>query len=380
MTLRMIISGGGTGGHVYPGLAIVERIRQSHPDAEIVWVGNPEKLEARITPMEGIEFRPIKVRGLKRSLKPKDVAQNIRTLFQAAGAMRAAKLLISTFEPDFAIGTGGYVCGPPMAQAARMGIPTFLIEPNSYPGLTVRWLSSRVDRIFLGHEDAMRYLGKANCIVTGTPIRMAIINAKREDAIPALGLKMNKPCLLVVGGSMGAEKMNHAVLGFVEIAAREEPQLLKDIQILHQTGGKGPKELEELRCDHPEADYVKVDYIDRMEYALAAADLVVSRSGAATLNEIVARGLPSILIPYPHSAEGHQLKNAHTMTDQGASVIIEDDKLTGQTFYDAVVPLLKNEAKRQYMGAKAKEMYNPDCLNMIYDEIMKVLEERKTKN
>lgn len=376
MTLKVIIAGGGTGGHVYPGLAVVERIRQSQPDAQIVWVGNPNKAEARIIPAESIEFRPIHVRGLSRSLNPAEMAKNIGALFQAAGAMRESKMLISSFKPDFAIGTGGYVCGPPIAQAARMGVPTFLIEPNSYPGLTVRWLSKRVDRIFLGTEDAMQHLGKANCIVTGTPVRKAVIAAKRNESIPALGLLKNKPCLVIVGGSLGAEKINEALFQFVELAIKEERQLLSSIQIFHQTGGKGPKELDGLRWGYPEADYVKVDYIDRMELALASADLIVSRAGAATLSEICARGIPSILIPFPHSAEGHQLKNAHMMRDRGASLVIEDYQLTGKSLFDAVIPLMKDEAKRRYMGAKAIEMHKPECLDQIYAEIMNVLEEK----
>jgi UDP-N-acetylglucosamine--N-acetylmuramyl-(pentapeptide) pyrophosphoryl-undecaprenol N-acetylglucosamine transferase len=300
--LRVIIAGGGTGGHVYPGLAVVERLRSSHPDAAIMWLGNPGKLEARIVPTERIEFHAIRVKSLSRKLDPKSIARNIGALFRAVSAMREARDFISSFKPDFIIGTGGYVSGPPLAQAAKMGIPTFIIEPNSYPGLTVRWLAKRVDRIFLGSEKAANHLKGADCKVTGIPVIKAVINTKREEGIPAMGLLMGKPCMLVVGGSQGAIRINQAVLGFVKIAAVEQPDLLRDIQILHQTGGKGPNELEGLRWEYPEADYVKMEYIDRMAYALAATDLAVSRAGAATLSEIKARGIPSILVPYPPAA------------------------------------------------------------------------------
>jgi UDP-N-acetylglucosamine--N-acetylmuramyl-(pentapeptide) pyrophosphoryl-undecaprenol N-acetylglucosamine transferase len=377
VTLRAIIAGGGTGGHVYPGLAVVERIRRSHPDAAITWVGNPDKVEARVVPTEGIEFHPIKVTGLSRKLDPKSLARNIGALFRAAGAMREAKELIKSFNPDFVLGTGGYASGPSVAQAERMGIPTFLIEPNSYPGLTVRWLSKRVDRIFLGSAQAKRYLRGANCVVTGTPVVSAIINTKREEGIPAMGLLTGKPCMLIVGGSQGARKINQAVIEFVKIAANEEPDLLRDTQILHQTGGKGPEELEGLRWEYPDADYVKVDYIDRMAYALASADIVVSRAGAATLSEIVARGLPSILVPYPYAAEAHQLKNARALVENSAAIIIEDNELDGQALFDVAIPLIKDKSRREHMGVKAGEMYNPESLDIIYSEILTLVKKEQ---
>jgi UDP-N-acetylglucosamine--N-acetylmuramyl-(pentapeptide) pyrophosphoryl-undecaprenol N-acetylglucosamine transferase len=374
VTVRGMIAGGGTGGHVYPGLALVERIRDSHPDAAFTWVGNPDKVEARIIPQEGIEFLPIRIRGFSRRMDPASIVKNIGTAFQAAGAMKQAKKMISSFEPDFVVGTGGYVCGPVLAQATRMKIPSFLIEPNSYPGLTVRWLSKRVDRIYLGSDDAKRHLPGADCLVTGVPVTKAIMNTTRDEGIPAMGLLKGKPCMLIVGGSQGAENINRAVIEFVKIASEREPDLLRDTQILHQTGGKGPAELEGLRWEYPDADYVKVDYIDRMAYALASADIVISRAGAATLSEIKARGLPSILIPYPHAAEGHQLKNARNMEGHMASAVIEDRELNGETLFQQVIPLMKDENLRKQMGEKAKEMYNPRCLDIIYADIFKFIE------
>ena len=285
--------------------------------------------------------------------------------------------IIGEFKPDIVIGTGGYTSGPPLAQAARMGIPTVVIEPNSYPGLTVRWLNKRVDKIFLGYDQATKYLKESNCVVSGIPVSEMVINATREEGIHSLGLLAGKTCLLCVGGSLGAENINKAVLDFVVIAHAEEKELLTGMQIYHQTGGKGPAELEGLRLEYPEADYVKTDYIDHMPFALAASDLVISRAGAATLNEIKARGLPSVLIPYPHSAEGHQLKNARSLADQGAAIIIEDHKLSGRSLFNVIIPLMKDPERRNEMGKKAKQMFNPDCTDIIYTEITKLIEKNK---
>jgi len=367
-----MVAGGGTGGHVYPALAVVEGLRKRDPRALFLWIGSPNKLESQVVPLANIDFRAIKLRGLSRRFNIAGIFGNIAALFEASRALKESKRIISEFKPQVVIGTGGYVSGPPVAQAVKMGVPSVLIEPNSYPGLTVRWLAKRVDRIFLGYEEAVQYLPGANYMVTGTPVREEFLNAKRDDGIHAMGLLVGKPCLLVVGGSQGAENINRAVLEFVEIAANEEPGLLHDIQILHQTGGKGPSQLEEIRSKYPQADYMKTSYIDRMPLALAAADFIVSRAGAATLSEIKARGMASVLIPYPYAAEDHQYKNAKAMSDAGAAVLIEDKELNGRTLFNVVTPLLKDPVRRNDMAAKAKGMFRPDCLDVICSEIFRL--------
>ena len=377
MSLRVFIAGGGTGGHVYPALAVVDGLRKRDPQAVFMWIGNPNRIEARVIPGEGIEFRPVLLRGFRRRLDPKSFIQNIGTVYYAAMAMRKARKIISDFKPDVAIGTGGYISGPPIAQAAKMDIPTALIEPNTYPGLTVRWLAKRVDRIFLGDEIAMKELPDEKCIVTGTPVSSEIISATRPEGIHAYGLLAGKPCMLIVGGSQGAENINCAILEFIHIAHAEEKQLLTNTQILHQTGGKGPLGLDGIRLEYPEADYVKVSYIDRMPLALAAADIIISRAGAATLSEIKARGIPSVLIPYPYAAEGHQLKNAKAMEAAGASIVIEDKHLNGRKLFDTIIPLLRDKGRMESMGVKAKAMYRPDCVERICDEIQKLAASKK---
>lgn len=360
---RIIISGGGTGGHVYPALTIAKAIQKQMP-VEILYVGSKNGLESQIVPKEGVEFETLELQSFARKL----TIDNLRTIFKSAKAMYKATSIIRKFKPDVVIGTGGYVCGPMLMTASLMGVPTLIQEQNVIAGFTNRILGRVVDTVALGYEEANVYFPKCkNVVYTGNPIREDIVKGEREIARKHFELKEEDFCVLVSGGSRGARSINQAMA--------DVHRYFKDksnIKIIHVTGTAGYKNvLSELDIpyDEKEVKYgensVIMPYLHDMPMALAATDLAVFRAGAIGIAELTAKGIPSILIPYPYAAEDHQTYNAKSLVMNGAAKMIVDKALTGNELIADINDLRFNPNIAKNMAQASKELGRPNASDDI---------------
>ncbi len=368
--MRMLVTGGGTGGHIYPALAIARGIREKYPGAEILYVGTARGMEADIVPKEGFAFQAVTVEGLPRRISPRALVTFGKSLL----GIKQAFALLKSFSPDVVIGTGGYVCGPVVLAAALSKIPTLIHEQNAYPGITNKLLARMVSRIMVTFPESVKYFSSQNHItVTGLPIRPDILTAVRETGVKRLGLAGDKFNLLVFGGSRGARSINKAM---VEVAGYFAGRT--DLQIILVTGMPGHEEtLTELAAAGISLDksgnIMVKPYLYHMEDALAAADLVVCRAGAATLAEITALGLPAILIPYPYAAENHQEYNARALTGREAAVLIKDSELTGVLLRQTINKLLADRPLLAKMAAASLAIGRPQALAEIIKNVDEVL-------
>lgn len=321
---RVILSGGGTGGHIYPAITIAREIARLE-DAEFLFVGTPKGMEAKIIPMEGYRFASLPAFGLQRRLTVK----NVKSLVQTAAGLWKARRILKEFKPDVVIGTGGYVCGPILLAAALSHIPTMIQEQNVIPGITNKILNRVVDRVALGYEEAKaRFPRPEKCVYTGNPIRREILLTKRQESREKLGIAPEAFMVLIAGGSRGARTINTAMIGVHRHFADSE-----GLCLYHVTGVDEFKRIRnELGLVDEKGRFGRgsriVNYQKDMPTALAAADLVIYRAGAIGLAELAARGLPSILVPYPYAAEDHQTYNARVFVAAGAAKMIEDRYLT----------------------------------------------------
>lgn len=362
--MRIVFAGGGTGGHLYPAIAVAEEIQRRHPEAAIAFIGNRKTLEARVVPERGFRFLPIRVAGFRRAISP-DTVLSAATLIVA---LVQSFLLIRKEKPDVVVGTGGYVCGPPLFVASVRGIPTLIQEQNSYPGLTTRLLAPRVTEVHLSFERTKRYLTRARrLVVTGTPTRGAIGTVDRGTAAARIGVKADCFTLLVVGGSRGARSINDAIIGASPGLAGLRVQLI---------WATGKDEYERVRSALPpirEGDLPAriFSYIADMECAYAAADLVVCRAGATTIAEITRAGLPSVLIPYPFAAADHQTENARAMVDGGASVMIADREIAARLLSE-LRDLVADRERLRTMGLRARAMATPRATEELADSVIRL--------
>jgi len=361
---RILFAAGGTGGHINPALAVAGLIRDTCPGAEILFVGTADKMEARLVPAAGFNLKTIDISGFQRSLKFKNIKRNLATLSKLFKSSSQAKKILLDFKPDVVVGLGGYVSGPVLRMAEKLGIPTAIHEQNAYPGMTNKALAKKVDRVMLTAAEAGKYLKpKAPCVLTGLPIRGELVNADRAKSRAELGLD-SRPLILSMGGSLGARAINEAVAEL--IAAKHEAA---SCYFLHATGQYGlwlPALLKEKGVDLENEKHVMIrEYINDMERCLCAADLVICRAGASSLSEIQALGKPSILIPSPNVAENHQYHNAMALVKKDAAVIIEEKDLTGERLLKEVDALLGNPRRMAEIGANAKKMAVYDSAERI---------------
>ena len=336
----ILFAAGGTGGHLYPAIAIAEEIRKKEPKATIAFVGTKEKIEARVVPQKGYQFHAIWISGFSRRLKVKNILFPLKvivSLFQSF-------FLIKKVHPDVVVGTGGYVCGPVLFVASLLGIPTVVHESNSYPGVTTRLLASKVSKVFITFEVTKKWISSsANVECVGTPTREELSLVSRTDGSRFFGLDPNKKTLIAFGGSLGAASINKAMQEVVEDA------IVHDYQIIWQTGDA---DWQSANAVQQHANIKVMKYVDRMDCGYAAADVAISRSGATTLAELTRLGKPAILVPYPFAAANHQEMNAQTMVESGAAVMIKDSELQG-TLLHTVRELLFNENKCAEMREKS---------------------------
>lgn len=368
---KILFATGGTGGHINPALAVAGYIRENYPQAEILFVGTADRMEAQLVPAAGYEFKTIEIQGFSRELNFEGIKHNIKTvnlLFKSEGQ---AKKIIEDFKPDVVIGFGGYVSGPVLSVAARMGIPTAVHEQNAFPGVTNKNLAKKVDVVMLTAPEAEKLLKPKNpCVVTGLPIRGEIISANKEFARAEMKLD-SRPLILSMGGSLGARAINEAVKYL--ILHRFEK---KDCYYLHATGKAGASMIDDIGKDvdlNTNPQIILREYINDMDRCLAAADLVVCRAGASSLSEIQALGKPSILVPYPYAAENHQYYNAKTMSDRDAAILIEEKDFTGERLLSEVEKLLSKPERLKKMGENARAMAILDASQRITECVCKIV-------
>ena len=364
---RILIAAGGTGGHINPALGTAGYIKEKNPDAEILFVGTKEKMEATLVPKAGFNIEFIDIQGFYRSFKPEDIKHNLVTLSKLLRSSSQAKKIIKKFKPDLVIGFGGYVSGPVLRMAAKMKIPTAIHEQNAFPGVTNKALAKKVGRVMLTSEKAAQYMKPKNPVtVTGLPIRGDILSADAEECRKNLNLG-GLPLILSMGGSLGAKPVNDAVFGMICAKANDN-----DCVFLHATGKNGTDftgRLEEAGVDLSTHDNIRItEYID-IPKCLPAADLVICRSGASTLSELQATGKGSILIPSPYVAENHQYHNAMALVNNGAALIIEEKDLTPEKLTETVNSLLADREKLSQLGKNARDMAVIDATERIYNTL-----------
>ncbi|MFP4661156.1 MAG: undecaprenyldiphospho-muramoylpentapeptide beta-N-acetylglucosaminyltransferase [Halanaerobiales bacterium] len=364
--MKAIITGGGTGGHIYPALAVLRALENKGWD--ILYIGSRGGLEGNIIPAEGIKFREVNVAPLPRKLSLKLISSPIKT---AVGFYQARKI-IKGFKPDIVLGTGGFVAGPVVLAAAMLKIPSVIQEQNVYPGFTNKMLARWVNAIALNFAEARKYFPeniKAEYRVTGNPIRKVILDTDRKSGMKQLSLDANRKTILVFGGSQGAMSINKAM-----IDVYRHFQDNNRIQIIHITGKKNYNTiLDEIRKEginiNKSGHYKIKSYITHMEYAYAVADLVVYRAGATGIAEITAKGIPAILIPYPFAAENHQEYNARNLEKHGAAVVILDKDLNGRKLIEKIEMLINDHKRLSEMSRNSRKLANPDAVKNIVNLI-----------
>lgn len=367
---KIIFAAGGTGGHINPALAVAGEVRRQYPDAEILFIGTAEKMEARLVPAAGYDFKTIQISGFNRVLNLNGIKQNIKTLSHLLKSSSQAKKIIKEFEPDVVIGFGGYVSGPVVRAAAKLGIPTAIHEQNAFPGVTNKTLAKMVDAVMLTAEQAAQYMQPKNpVIVTGLPVRGELLEADRDISRAELGLD-EKPLILSMGGSLGAKAINEAMLEVISNRWQAN-----NCTFMHATGKDCkdfPERLAEKGVNLNAKNVIVRDYINDMHRCLAAADLVICRAGASSLSEFQALGKPSILIPYPFATENHQFHNAKALADKGAAIVIEEKDLTSAKLMQQIDTLLESPGKLDNMGRAAKSMAVTDAQVRIVEVLGKI--------
>lgn len=364
--MRVLFAGGGTAGHINPAISIANYIKSKEDDFEALFVGTKKGLETKLVPAAGFNIKYIDIMGFDR----KNLLKNIVVLKKLYDTRRECKRIIKEFNPDFVVCTGGYVSGPVAMAAGALKIPALIHEQNVYPGLTVKGSEKYVDYLAVSFEETLNHLDKSKCVVTGNPIRSEILNADREEARKALGLS-DEPFVLIFGGSLGAGKINENVVKMLGKVKEENK-----FSMMFGTGDRNFDEISaKIKEDGVELnENIKVvPYINNMHEVMAAADLIVSRSGAITLAEIAALGKPSVLIPSPNVVRNHQEQNARELERGGAARVLTEDVLTETTLYDTISELISDKELLEKMGKNAKRFAKRDALEKIYDIIKKAI-------
>ncbi|MBQ6020551.1 MAG: undecaprenyldiphospho-muramoylpentapeptide beta-N-acetylglucosaminyltransferase [Clostridia bacterium] len=372
--MKFLIAAGGTGGHINPAIAVAEELRARYPDAKILFVGTKKKMEAKLVPDAGFDFRSIDITGFQRKLTPKNILANVKTAYLTVKASGEAGKIIRSFAPDVAIGFGGYVSGPVIRKAHKLGVKTVIHEQNAYPGVANKALAKQVDRVLLTSPEAEKYLEcKNEPVVTGLPVRASVLNADRAAAREKLGVG-NRILVFSTGGSLGAKTINNVMLGIM-IAYRDVP----GIRFIHGYGRYGafvPEKLAAAGIDEMNERYDVREYIYDMDDCLAAADIVISRAGASSVAEIEALGKAAILIPSPNVAENHQYHNAMALVKNDAAMIVEEKELTQNpdAVKEALEELLSDPQRVIAIGKNAKRMALNDAKSKICDVILSLTE------
>jgi UDP-N-acetylglucosamine--N-acetylmuramyl-(pentapeptide) pyrophosphoryl-undecaprenol N-acetylglucosamine transferase len=357
---KFIISGGGTGGHIYPAIAIANELKTRFPDAEFLFVGAKDRMEMEKVPQAGYKIIGLWISGLQRSLS----LQNLAFPLKLVSSLRKSKTILKNFKPDVAIGTGGYASAPLLRMASLQKIPCLIQEQNSHAGITNKWLSAKVQKICVAYQDMDKFFPSEKIIVTGNPVRQDLldIGSKREEAIAFFQLREERKTLLVLGGSLGARSINQLVersLPFFEA---------QQLQVLWQCG----KYYEEIYKDKASANVQVHAFINRMDSAYAAADFIISRAGALSVSELCLVGKPVIFIPSPNVAEDHQSKNARAISEKNAAILIKESDLESN-FEREFSKLVTSEEMQISLSKNIKELAKPNATKDIVEEIEKLM-------
>jgi len=369
--MRVVLTGGGTGGHIYPAVAIGRQMLQNNSNTELLYIGTANGLESRIVPEQGIRFEAIEITGFRRKLS----IDNVKTVIRFLKGTQRSKALLRQFKPDVVIGTGGYVCGPVVYAAAKLGIPTFIHEQNAIPGLTNQFLSRYASTVGVSFKESLHQFPKAKqTLYTGNPCATNVLRAKPGRGLAALGLPEGSKLVLIAGGSRGAKAINEAV---VEIAPKLEEQ--KGVHFVFVTGeiyysSTSERILERLGGEGKRLQLKP--YLHNMAEVLADAALVVGRSGASSLAEMTALGLPSILIPSPNVTNNHQEANARSLEEGGAAELILEKELTGEVLLKRIMALMNDSGKLERMSEASMRLGMPDSAERIEAEIMRLVSNR----
>ncbi len=362
---KILISGGGTGGHIFPAIAIANKLKEKYPQSEILFVGAKGRMEMEKVPAAGYDIEGLWISGFQRRL----TADNLSFPFKLISSLWKARKIIKKFKPDAAVGTGGYASGPLLYQASRKKIPTLILEQNSYPGVTNKILGKTVDKICVAYDGMEQYFPKEKLVVTGSPIRKEILNLKttKKEGLEYFGLEEGIPVLLIIGGSQGAKGINDAVMENLDKI------LATHVQIIWQTGRLSFAKAKARVKESPFQQRVKVvEFITQMDKAYAAADVIVSRAGAIALAEIVALQKPAVFIPLPSAAEDHQTKNAKTLTAENAAILLPEKEAKSQ-LADKVVELIHSKKKQEEIRKNLEKFKTGDAAEKIVKEIEKMI-------
>lgn len=362
--MRIVISGGGTGGHIFPAISIANAIKALHPKAEILFVGALGRMEMQRVPAAGYKIVGLPICGFDR----KNLLKNIKVLFKIWKSQRMAKKLIEEFKPMAAVGVGGYASGPMLNQAAKMGIPCLIQEQNSYAGVTNKLLAKKAEKICVAYDGMERFFPAEKIIKTGNPVRQALLNTKmsKAEATKTFGLDPDKKTILLVGGSLGAKTINDSILHHLDLVDQ------KDIQFIWQTGKYYNKQItEELKGKLP-SNLIVTDFISDMGAAYTAADLVISRAGASSISEFCLIGKPVILVPSPNVAEDHQTKNAMALVNKQAAIYVKDSDAP-DCLLEQAIKLIKDDDKLKNLSENILKLALPDSADIIAKEVIKMI-------
>lgn len=368
--MKIMFVAGGTGGHINPAIAVANEVKRLEPNAEILFVGTEGRMETRIVPNAGFELKTLKMNGFSRNMSLSGIKQNLETAYLTLKASSDAKKIISEFEPDVVVGFGGYVTGPVVRTAVKMGVKTAIHEQNAFPGVANKALAKLVDKVMLTSAAAEKYMKCKNPpVVTGLPVRREIIKTDRDFARATLGLKNDDMLVLSMGGSLGADAINNAVVTMLTTLKDE-----KNICFLHSTGKYGKwvgEKLKENGVAYGKGTNIEIrEYIDNMDICLPACDVVISRAGASSISEIAILGKPSILIPSPNVAENHQFHNAMTLAENDGAILIEEKNLDGEILAKTVQDLKNNRQKLDTISQNALKNAKSNALSEICKIVM----------
>ncbi len=365
--LKFIFSGGGTGGHIFPAIAIANAVKEIRPDAEILFIGAEGRMEMEKVPAAGYRIEGLWISGFQR----KQLWKNISLPFKMISSLTKARRLVKDFKPNVVIGTGGFASGPTLRAAAGMGVPTLIQEQNSFPGITNKMLAGKAKKICVAFKGMERFFSKEKLVLTGNPVRKDIldIQSKRPEALNYFKLDASRKTLLVIGGSLGARTINESIL----FSMRELETA--GIQVIWQTGkSMGTEAIDKVRSSGLKHIHPSV-FIDRMDLAYAAADLVVSRAGAISVSEICVAGKAVILVPSPNVAEDHQTKNAMALVKEGGAVLIRDSEAV-QKLGEEIISLFIDDAKRNGLASQAKKLSLPDAAVTIAQQVIELAQRK----
>jgi len=364
---KVIISGGGTGGHIYPAIAIAKKILEINKDSEILFVGAKGRMEMEKVPEEGFEIVGLNVVGIQRSMSINAIIKNLKFPFLLLKSFNHARKIIKDFQPNIVVGVGGYASGPTLRMAHRLKIPTLIQEQNSYAGLTNKWLSKKTKKICVAYENMNQFFEPTKLVLTGNPVRKDIENldTKLSEAKTYFKVSKYEKVILVLGGSLGAKSINEGILNSIHII-KDQP-----IKLLWQVGKRYFESIENQLNQINIPNVKALAFIKRMDLAYSLADLVISRAGALSISELTLAGKPSILVPSPNVSEDHQTKNAMSLVNKSAAILIKDRQT--DSLLRTALDLLKQENQLNTISKNAKKMGKPNASDDIVKEIFKLI-------